>query len=44
VPGVGLDEDTARLGFFVPDTATNTAVFGTNAAKAQAIFNEVGWQ
>ena len=44
VPGVGLDMDTARLGFFVPDTQTNTAAFSANAAKAQAIFNEVGWQ
>ncbi|HAR54245.1 MULTISPECIES: extracellular solute-binding protein [Roseovarius] len=44
VPGVGLDEDTARLGFFIPDTATNTASFGDNAAKAQAIFNEVNWK
>ncbi|WP_101068730.1 extracellular solute-binding protein [Roseovarius salinarum] len=43
VPGVGLDEDTARLGLFIPDTRTNTAAFSRNAAKAQTIFNEVGW-
>lgn len=44
VPGVSMDVDTARLGFFVPDTRTNTSAFSANAAKAQAIFNEVGWQ
>jgi len=44
VPGVGLDQDTARLGFFVPDTTTNTAAFSANASKAQAIFNRVGWK
>ncbi|RKF13949.1 Fe(3+) ABC transporter substrate-binding protein [Roseovarius spongiae] len=44
VPGVGLDANTARLGFFVPDTSTPTAAFSTNAAKAQEIFNEVGWK
>ncbi|QYX56694.1 extracellular solute-binding protein [Roseovarius sp. SCSIO 43702] len=44
VPGIGLDEDTARLGFFIADNDTMTASFGDNAAKAQKIFNEVGWQ
>lgn len=43
VPGVGLDEDTARLGIFVPDSTTNTAAFSANAGAAQAIFNKVGW-
>jgi len=43
VSGVPLDEDTARLGIFIPDTTTNTAVYGDNAARAQAIFNEVSW-
>lgn len=43
VPGVGLDEDTARLGYFIPDTRTNTSVFSEYADEAQAIFNEVGW-
>lgn len=44
VPGVGLDVDTARLGFFIPDTSTSTASFGDNAGAAQAIFNQVGWK
>ena len=44
VPGVGLDKDTARLGFFVPDTQTPTAAFSANAKEAQEIFNAVGWQ
>ena len=43
VPGVGLDQDTARLGFFIPDTTTNTSAFSRNAPQAQAIFNQVGW-
>lgn len=43
VSGVPLDEDTARLGIFIPDTTTNTASYGDNAKAAQAIFNEVGW-
>ena len=43
VSGVALDEDTARLGMFIPDTTTSTAVFGDNAKTAQTIFNEVGW-
>ncbi|UXX82498.1 extracellular solute-binding protein [Roseovarius pelagicus] len=44
VPGVGLGAGPARLGFFIPDTATPTAAFSANAAKAQTIFNQVGWQ
>jgi iron(III) transport system substrate-binding protein len=44
VPGVGLDADTARLGYFVPDTQTPTASFSANAKQAQEIFNNVGWQ
>lgn len=44
VPGVGLDVDTARLGFFIPDTQTPTSAFSANAKEAQAIFNEVDWQ
>ncbi|HEY9037339.1 MAG TPA: extracellular solute-binding protein [Roseovarius sp.] len=44
VPGVGLDADTAKLGFFVPDTATPTAAFSANAKEAQEIFNAVNWQ
>ncbi len=44
VPGIGLGEGPARLGFFIPDTTTPTAAFSANAAKAQAIFNQVGWQ
>jgi len=44
VPGIGLDEDTARLGFFIADNETMTASFGENAGKAQKIFNEVGWK
>ncbi len=44
VPGIGLDKDTARLGFFVPDTQTPTAAFSANAKQAQEIFNTVGWQ
>lgn len=43
VSGVPLHERTARLGIFIPDTTTNTAVFGTNAKAAQTIFNNVGW-
>ena len=44
VPGIGLDEDTARLGFFVPDTQTPTTAYSDNAKAAQEIFNEVNWQ
>ena len=37
------DDSTARLGDFKADTSTNTAAFSRNAAAAQAIFNQVGW-
>lgn len=43
VSGVALDEDTARMGIFIPDTQTSTSVYADNAKAAQAIFNEVGW-
>ena len=41
--GVDIGENVAKLGEFKPDSTTPTASFGANAAKAQAIFNEVGW-
>ena len=34
---------TQNLGEFKADSETPTAVFSENAAKAQAIFNDVGW-
>lgn len=37
------DDSTDRLGDFKADTSTNTAAFSRNAAAAQAIFNQVGW-
>ena len=43
VPGAPGDDSTARLGAFKADTSTPTAAFSRNAAKAQAIFNEIGW-
>ena len=43
VPGVPLGEGVAQLGFFIPDTMTPRAVYGSNAPKAQEIFNTVGW-
>lgn len=43
VPGIGLDAGTARMGFFISDNTTPTAVFSANAGKAQEIFNEVNW-
>ena len=43
VPGVALGEGVAQLGFFIPDTTTPRAVYGSNAPKAQEIFNTVGW-
>ncbi|PWR03221.1 Fe(3+) ABC transporter substrate-binding protein [Meridianimarinicoccus roseus] len=43
VPGVALGQDVAKLGLFVPDTATGVAAYGENAAQAQQIFNTVGW-
>lgn len=43
VPGIGLDEHTAMLGYFIADTDTPTSSYADNAARAQAIFNEIGW-
>ena len=43
VEGVAGDEGTARLGTFKADTTTNTSASSRNAAEAQAIFNQVGW-
>lgn len=43
VEGVELDKDVVSMGDFKPDTTTNTSAFSRNAGKAQAIFNEVGW-
>ena len=43
VQGVEGTETTDRLGEFKGDDTTPTAAFSRNAAKAQAIFNEVGW-
>lgn len=36
-------ETTERLGAFKGDATTPTAAFSRNAGKAQAIFNQVGW-
>ena len=41
--GIPIDEDVAQLGLFIPDSTTPTSTFSENAAEAQAIFNEVGW-
>ena len=43
VPGVALGEGVAELGYFIPDNTTPRAAYGTNAPKAQEIFNAVGW-
>jgi iron(III) transport system substrate-binding protein len=43
VPGTASDEDTARMGAFIADSETPTAVFSTLAGAAQTIFNEAGW-
>ncbi|MBZ8117651.1 extracellular solute-binding protein [Roseovarius sp. LXJ103] len=43
VPGIPLDEDTARMGYFIIDNDTPTEAYGSNAAKAQAIYNEVNF-
>lgn len=43
VPGAPGDDSTERLGDFKADDITDTAAFSRNAATAQAIFNEVGW-
>lgn len=41
--GVAMNEHVAKLGIFIPDSTTPTSAFSENAAQAQAIFNEVGW-
>ncbi len=43
VAGTPGDEATERLGTFKADETTPTAAFSQNAASAQKIFNEVGW-
>src|SRR6056297_3284357 len=43
VPDAPSDDSTDRLGEFKADDSTDTAAFSRHAAKAQAIFNEVGW-
>ncbi|MCR9146639.1 MAG: extracellular solute-binding protein [Rhodobacteraceae bacterium] len=43
VEGLSGAETTERLGDFKADGTTPTAAFSRNAAKAQAIFNQVGW-
>lgn len=43
VPGIPLDDDTARMGYFIIDNDTPSEVYGSNAARAQAIFNEVNF-
>ncbi|GAB4295811.1 MAG: Fe(3+) ABC transporter substrate-binding protein [Roseovarius sp.] len=43
VPGAPGARSTDRLGPFKADETTPTAAFSRNAARAQAIFNEVGW-
>ncbi|MFO7759603.1 MAG: extracellular solute-binding protein [Roseovarius sp.] len=41
--GVAMNEHVAKLGIFIPDSTTPTSALSENAAQAQAIFNEVGW-
>ena len=43
VPGVPNDASTERMGDFKADTSTPASALSRNAATAQAIFNEVGW-
>ncbi|MDR9393743.1 MAG: extracellular solute-binding protein [Roseovarius sp.] len=43
VDGAPQSEITGILGDFKPDSSTNTSAFSRNAAAAQTIFNEVGW-
>jgi iron(III) transport system substrate-binding protein len=43
VEGLELDKEVQMMGSFKADTTTPTAAFSRNAAKAQAIFNEVSW-
>jgi iron(III) transport system substrate-binding protein len=43
IDGVETTDAANSLGTFKPDTTTPTASFVANAPRAQAIFNEVGW-
>lgn len=43
VEGVSADETAEMLGSFLGDSTTPTSAFSRNAGKAQAIFNQVGW-
>lgn len=43
VPGAADGGPAEALGTFRADQTTPTAAFGRNAARAQAIFNAVGW-
>ncbi|MEO1139669.1 MAG: extracellular solute-binding protein [Pseudomonadota bacterium] len=43
VEGASGTSTTERLGEFKADDTTPTSVFSTNAAKAQEVFNAVGW-
>lgn len=43
VEGMPLDKEVGMMGEFKADSTTPTAAFSANAGKAQAIFNEVGW-
>lgn len=43
VPGVALGEGVAQLGYFIPDNTTPRSAYGSNAPKAQEIFNAVDW-
>lgn len=43
VEGLELDKEVKMMGDFKADTTTPTASFSRNAAKAQELFNEVGW-
>ena len=43
VDGIPASPEAVSMGEFKPDTTTPTAVFSANAAKAQKIFNEAGW-
>ena len=43
VEGLELDKEVEMMGTFKPDTTTPTAALSRNSGRAQAIFNEVGW-
>ncbi|WP_147112547.1 extracellular solute-binding protein [Tateyamaria sp. syn59] len=43
VPGVAISPSVAELGLFRPDDLDATTI-ANNVPKAQAIFNEVGWE